>query len=369
MGIAAPEPSLPPETRFLKWTLLGRNGIRSGWSAAIFIALMMLFTVILGRSAHYILHDRLHLKFGEFTAPSSILNGALQFSGILGAAAIMAIIERRRVLAYNLTGPGSLRRFMTGILGGFIALSMLIAALYAGSWLHFGHAALSGAMIFELGSMWGIGFLFTGLCEEGVFRCYLQFTFTRGMNYWWSLGTITVFTAGALLNPQSNGAWGVFFMAALGLIPCLLLHLRKSPSASFWQAAWLTSTLFGYVHTFNKGESWFGIFCAAAIGFVFCASIRLTGSAWWAIGYHAAWDWGQTYFYGTPDSGFAATGHFLTTNPTGNVLWSGGQDGPEGSLLVLPIILLTLIYLVAVYGRKPPHALESSSATVQAQLS
>jgi hypothetical protein len=34
------------------------------------------------------------------------------------------------------------------------------------------------------------------------------------------------------------------------------------------------------------------------------------------------------------------------------VFWSGGTDGPEGSLLVLGAILLILVGLLVVYGRK-----------------
>jgi len=137
------------------------------------------------------------------------------------------------------------------------------------------------------------------------------------------------------------------------LVPCLLLHLRKSPSAGFWEAAWLTSTFFGYIHTIgNKGETWIGIFSAAAIGFAFCVSVKVTGSAWWAIGFHAAWDWTQTFFYGTADSGLVAHGHYLTTNATGAALWSGGSAGPEGSLLVIPTVLVVIVALVMVYGRK-----------------
>jgi len=47
-----------------------------------------------------------------------------------------------------------------------------------------------------------------------------------------------------------------------------------------------------------------------------------------------------------------ATGHLLKTTPMGNALWSGGTDGPEGSLLVLGIILLLLAALLVIYGRK-----------------
>jgi len=36
------------------------------------------------------------------------------------------------------------------------------------------------------------------------------------------------------------------------------------------------------------------------------------------------------------------------------VLWSGGADGPEGSLLVLGILVLLLAALIVIYGRRKP---------------
>ncbi len=90
---------------------------------------------------------------------------------------------------------------------------------------------------------------------------------------------------------------------------------------------------------------------------MFCVSVRLTGSAWWAIGCHAAWDWAETYFYGAADSGFPAQGHYLTTRPAGPAIWSGGADGPEGSVLVLGIILMLLAALLVLYGQKKPSPL------------
>jgi membrane protease YdiL (CAAX protease family) len=134
----------------------------------------------------------------------------------------------------------------------------------------------------------------------------------------------------------------------------LLLYLKKAEGANFWQAAWVSCTLFGFIHTGNNGENWIGIFAVGFIGFVFVVSVRVTGSAWWAIGCHAAWDWAETYFYGAADSGNVATGHYLSTRPAGPALWSGGTDGPEGSVLVLGIILLLLVALVAIYGRRKP---------------
>jgi membrane protease YdiL (CAAX protease family) len=226
--------------------------------------------------------------------------------------------------------------------------------------------ALSGGQILGFGAVWGAVFLLTGFVEEGSVRCYLQFTLTRGIDFWWALGLVGAMCLCGLLQ-KGDGIWGVYLISVLGLIPCLWLHLSKSESAGFWQAAWATSTFFGFIHTGNGGENWIGIFAAAAIGFVFCVSIRLTGSAWWAIGFHASWDWAQTFFFGTADSGLVAQGHYLSTNPVGKTLWSGGTDGPEGSLLIVPLIVLILLGLIVVHGHKA--SIKSASTGVQPQLS
>jgi hypothetical protein len=91
--------------------------------------------------------------------------------------------------------------------------------------------------------------------------------------------------------------------------------------------------------------------------------VGLTGSAWWAIGFHATWDWAETYFYGTADSGLPAKGHLLATSPAGAQIWSGGADGPEGSLLIIPLVLLLLLALLAMYGRGKHRALNPAPAS------
>jgi hypothetical protein len=246
------------------------------------------------------------------------------------------------------------------MIAGFASLSLLIGGLAWGGWLQFGPVALSSSQIFKFAALWGCAFLLVGCYEEGVFRCYLQFTLTRSINFWWALGIIGLVCLKLLIFNSGNGNWGVYILAGLGLVPCALLHFKKAARSGFWQASWVTTTLFGFLHTGNNGENWIGIFAAGAIGFVFVVSIRVTGSAWWAIGCHAAWDWTETYFYGAIDSGNVATGHYLTVTPVplkGSgwpVLWSGGGDGPEGSLLVIPVIVLLLVALVLIYGRRKP---------------
>jgi membrane protease YdiL (CAAX protease family) len=355
----------PAETRALLWVLWGSRGLRAGWSILTFV---VLFSFLASGVGYLFFHFHLASnQKNDVTAGSAFFSELIFFLAMVGAAAIVALIERRRgnLLAYNLSGPGGGVRFLSGFVSGFAALSVLIGALSLGGWLHFGIVALSGFDILKYALIWAGAFLLVASVEEGLFRCYLQFTLTRGINFWWALGVIALICGDLVFRGKGNGIWGIYGIAALGLVPCLVLHLKKAAGSGFWQATWVTSTLFGFIHTSNNGENWIGIFAAALIGFAFCVSLWATGSAWWAIGCHAAWDWAETYFYGAADSGNVASGHYLTTSPAGAALWSGGTDGPEGSVLVIPVVLLLMV-IVLVFFRRGKIAAQATPAMSQA---
>lgn len=349
-------PSAPTESRpapnpftFIQWVFVGKQGLRGGWSTIIFLVLASsIVSGVVFITAPLHLRDR----SAGISVRAVLVGDGMELIGLIGAALIVALIERRRVLDFYLTGPRPLTNFLSGIAAGFLALTVLIAELWAGGWIHFGGVSLAGAAIARYALLWAAAFLLVGCVEEGLFRCFLQFTFTRSINFWWALGILAIASLTLLLRAKGTAAWGVYAMVLIGLVPCLLLQVRRTPNSGFWQAAWVTSTLFGFIHVSNHGENWIGIFAAAAIGFVFSVSVWVTGSAWWAIGCHAGWDWGETYFYGTADSGMVAPGHFLSTTPFGSPLWSGGTNGPEGSILVLGAILLLLVALLFIYGTK-----------------
>lgn len=352
----------PKEPGALHRMFIGPQGLRAGWSVAIYLSILI--GVIEGVQEL----GKLAQKFSEQSGQQAIAKGHAASESLSPVATILgegvflafivvltlfiALIERRNPLEYNLRGPGKTLRFFSGLLAGFVSLSALIGGLYLGGWTHFGPVALHGSQVASYAAIWALGFLIVGCTEEGVCRCYLQFTLNRGgINFWWALGVVAGLCAILVPQYKNESAWGIWFFAAAGFFPCLGLYLRDRKQGSFWYAAWATSTFFGFVHTSNNGENWIGIFAAAAIGFVFCVSVYVTGSAWWAIGCHAAWDWAQTFFYGTADSGMAAKGHFLSASPSGSAFWSGGTDGPEGSVLVLPAILLILAIVLVQYGR------------------
>ena len=352
----------PPEEpyRGLRWIFIGDQGLRVFWSLAFFIVLFAAFNI-----AFAFVFSKMHLvaRMGGTLSPRVAFYGELaQFLSLLAAAGLTALVERRRILDYNLRGPHPGTRFSSGLVSGFIALSLLVGGLAFGGWLHFGPTALSGSQIAIYAAIWAGVFLMVGCVEEGVMRCFLLFTLARGINFWWAVSLVGAMCLNLILRARGNGVWGVYAIALLGLAPCLWLHLKRSEGAGFWQAAWVTSAFFGFGHTGNHGENWIGIFAAAFIGFVFCVSVRVTGSAWWAIGCHASWDWGETYLYGTPDSGMVAQGHYLTSTLAGPPFWSGGANGPEGSILVLPVCLLLLAALLVIYGRRQPVALSAGAA-------
>jgi len=140
--------------------------------------------------------------------------------------------------------------------------------------------------------------------------------------------------------------WALLFLL-VGLFEEFLLRgytlFTLARGVGFWPAAVVLSCVFGLIHLRNEGEQWRGLLAAAFIGFFFCLTLRRTGSLWFAVGFHAAWDWGETFFYSVPDSGMVAPGHLLRSSLHGADWLSGGSVGPEGSVLCLVVIAMLWI--------------------------
>lgn len=179
----------------------------------------------------------------------------------------------------------------------------------------------------------------------------------------WSVHLAGPHAPGLLAGLASAGLWlGVGFLEEGSDRGYLLVQLSRC--VSFWPAALLTSALFLLGHVANPGESWSGIAAAGLIGLVLAYSFLRTGSLWFALGFHAAWDFAESFVFGVPNSGARPDAYLLLSDLHGPALLTGGSAGPEGSILVFPIIaLLAVIVRTAIPAGEPSAADQPSRET------
>jgi CAAX protease family protein len=237
------------------------------------------------------------------TRPRAVLTpGAVLFSEGIRVVAVVATgdlmrrIENRSFADYGLP-PGAAfgKRFWQGAAYGFAMLTLLMMSIGSLGGFSLGKVALDAAAAIRYGVLYLIAFLFVGFFEEASFRGYMQSTLAQEIG--------------------------------------------------FWPAAAALSIWFGLLHVHNSGEGKTGLFLAGCFGMLAAFSLRRTGSIWFAIGMHAAWDWGESFVYGVPDSGVPAAHHLTAALLHGPVWLTGGSVGPEGSALVFTAIALGVLGL------------------------
>lgn len=298
----------------------GRNRLRAGWGVILYIILVIAiisFIELLFGSAVALPRDQQSVM----ALPLIRARLADVFS-VTFAAVLMAFIERRRFSDYGFKGSERLRDLATGFGWGIVTLSLLVGVIAATGGLTIEGPTLSAGEALVSGGLWVLAFLLVAVYEEFAYRGYLQFTLARG------LGAIVHRMSPSAQRPNVIG----WFIAALLL------------SAGFFTAG----------HLGNTGETALGLFGVAVAGLVFAYSLWRTGALWWAIGAHTGWNWAQSYIYGVGNSGIYITGHLLTSRAVGSPLISGGSVGPEGSIFLLPIMILMLAIIHYTLPKRRP---------------
>jgi membrane protease YdiL (CAAX protease family) len=197
-------------------------------------------------------------------------------------------------------------------LAGFASISACLLGIFALHGFHLLGMGIHGTTIISATAAWGLTFVLVGLAEEFLFRGYLQYTLTTGIG--------------------------------------------------FWPAAIVMSLGFGLAHAGNPGESRFGLLSVLLFGLLFCLFLRRTGNLWWAVGFHAGWDWGQTFFYGVPDSGIPAYHNLFNSSFAGPGWLTGGSVGPEASVFTPIVLGIAAILFTRVYRE---NKYQTSGAGVQ----
>jgi uncharacterized protein len=285
----------------LKWAFCGVRGLRTGWKALLFVSIVValflatrpLLNLVAPRS-----------RTGSISLRTDLIREFCFALLVLAATWVMARLERRPLRSYGYADAEGPLRLLMGACWGFVSISALVGALWLRGSLVFDGVSFGGRNAFSYAAASSIGSLLVGLVEESLLRGYLQFALARALGFWW--------------------------------------------------AALILSVAFGLLHAGNAGETPLGLLGAGAGGLLFCLSLWYTKSLFWAVGFHTGFGWGESYFYGTADSGLTMPLHALTTHPTGNPLWSGGSTGPEGSLLLLPLLMVLLVGMCVWWGRGKP---------------
>jgi uncharacterized protein len=124
----------------------------------------------------------------------------------------------------------------------------------------------------------------------------------------------------------------------------LLQTLGKS--IGFWNAAIVISLLFTADHYFFKaGENIWDVITLMSLSLLLCYSVRKTGSLWFAVGFHTAFDYMQLFVIGTPNGARVPQGRLLDSSFEGPAWLTGGVLGTEASFLMYPAIALLWAYV------------------------
>jgi uncharacterized protein len=284
----------PPSPDPMHTIFIGPQGLRAGWRFLLYVGMWRVSFLLLRALVQYV-------QPHEFHGIWLNLIGELEFLGsAILPAMLMAVIEKRPFGDYGLPRKYAFgKSFWVGLVWGIAAITFLVVAISGAGDFSLGSLALHGGRILKFAAFWGGFFVIVGLFEEFLLRGYAQFTLTQGMG--------------------------------------------------FWPAAIFLSTCFAALHIGNPGESWIGLLAVAAIGLFFCLTLRRTGNLWFAVGFHASWDWGESYLYSVPDSGGMVTGHLMHSSFHGARWITGGSVGPEGSVLVFVVLALTWLAFDRVY--------------------
>jgi uncharacterized protein len=284
-------------SRLRRW-FIGHAGIRAGLRVLMFAILLYSFEKLLGTLERAIpfFAEPLRPVSDNLTASGLLVKEIRNVASAALAAVLMMRIERKHhsFSSYGLPfGEALGLRFWKGValgLGGALLLFLLLRL--EGVFL-FGPVNLTGSAIFRYAAGWAAACFLVGVYEEFVFRGYLLQTLRHGMG--------------------------------------------------FWGAALLSSLLFGLIHLGNGNDPWYIVLSAATFGMLYSLSVIRTGTLWFAIGVHAAFDFSETFLF-SPSGGLGVTGHLLDSSLHGPVWLTGGVAGPEAS--VNGVLVFALLFLI-----------------------
>jgi membrane protease YdiL (CAAX protease family) len=276
--------------------------LRFIWRAVIFFALVTFALPAATGLFFEWAFNQLHLK-PELNAEAIGFQEGVNLVFALVCTAIFALFERRSIGSYGLPIRRALswdtwEGFIAGIvMAGAVAIGMILLGGMQVQGL-----ALTGSALLMSGLAWLGANVLIGLAEELWFRAY----FLRAL--WRSIG--------------------------------------------FWPAAIVIALVFAALHYFFKdGENIWDVITLVSLSLLLCFTVVRTGTLWFAVGFHIAFDFMQFFVIGTQNGGLTPVGRMLDVTFNGPAWVNGGVLGTEASFLMYPAIALLWLYVWVRYPK------------------
>lgn len=166
---------------------------------------------------------------------------------------------------------------------------------------------------------------------------------------------LTLYVGGAYKVTHVNGllyaigGLGVGIVSSVGeelIFRGILFRIMEERLGSI-AALTISALIFGLIHLGNPNSSLFMALCIAIeAGLLLGAAYMYSRNLWLPIGIHFAWNFAESGIFGVADSGTVIGHSMLTSQTTGNKLFTGGSIGPEGSVpCLIAGVTISLIFL------------------------
>jgi uncharacterized protein len=270
--------------------LIGPTGLRAGCRLLIFLGLVVALQAGFQEIVLLILRARRVVVPGGLNATVFIIADTITLIGVLIASGLMAKWEHRKLADYGLPGKNAFGwRFWEG-------------ALVRIRWrLSFDPTDFSGGRLFAR-----LAGAARGAAAEGYSAA--------------AAGVACHRICGRVFVPRLSA---IHFGARDGFLARGIPDFTSVRSASLLHEAY---------------ERWPDWASTGLLALLICLTLRRTGDLRFAVGFHAAFDFGAIFVYSGPNGGQFAPDRLLTATFHGGDWLTGGKLGPEASRLVFPVI-------------------------------
>ncbi len=271
--------------------------LRAGWRIAAFILIFLALNVSLTFIVGYILGS---LKGG----------GTLWFT-LLGFSATLAVYISRKYLEKS-------DMVSLGLKFNFAAIYDVVIGIAIGALIMAGmfYLLLSLDLIrFEGWSWWSVGENMSGQFSMAVLPVALAMVWRFCVVAWWE----ELVFRGLLIQNITKG---------LGVNWAILI----------------STLIFSFIHSNNPNATPLSTLLIAFITFKLVYAYFKTGQLWLPMGLHLGWNFFQASVFGFASSGITSPS-LINQSAIGPDHLSGGSFGAEGSIYILPFVLISIILI------------------------